>query len=284
VAVGDLGSRAVWVLWTRTGLGRHVNGLTRRFPAGLMRTIDRLKREMRYWQPALRGRLASGREPPLVRTRELEEAYRNELTFLAHLAGPDGIGDYLEFGVYVGSSLLCMHRASLAAGQASIRLFGFDSFQGLPEAAAEEEGGFRPGWYHAGYDLVRQHLSRNGIDWGRTVLVPGWFDQTLEPELAEHLGIEKASVIMIDCDLYSSTRTALTFCAPLIKDRAVIFFDDWPGDGPESKELGERRAFDEFLANHPDLSAEERGPYPWRVGPRTRRFGKTFLLTRRIAR
>jgi hypothetical protein len=166
-----------------------------------------------------------------------------------------------------------MHRASLAAGLASIRLFGFDSFQGLPESAAEE-GEFRPGWYHAGYDLVRQHLSRNGIDWGRTVLVPGWFDQTLEPELAERLGIEKASVIMIDCDLYSSTRTPLTFCAPLIRDRAVIFFDDWPGDGPGSKELGERRALGEFLTTNPDLSAEERGPYPWRVGPRIRRFGR----------
>ena len=35
---------------------------------------------------------------------------------------------------------------------------------------------------------------------------------------------------MIDCDIYSSARTALDFCGPLIRDRAVLVFDDWPGD------------------------------------------------------
>jgi hypothetical protein len=133
-----------------------------------------------------------------------------------------------------------MHRASKAVGLGSLRLFGFDSFQGLPEVAAtEDEGRFRPGWFRAEYDLVREHVTQKGIAWNRTVLGPGWFEDTLNPEQARRLGIEKAGVIMIDCDIYSSARTALDFCAPLIKDRTVVVFDDWPGDTPEAKVLGE---------------------------------------------
>jgi O-methyltransferase len=279
VALADLGSRAVWRLWTQTRLGQIVHDHAERLPPRPTRWIERLNREVRFWQPALRRRLLAGGET-LVRPRELEDAYRTELTYLAQEAGLDGVGDYLEFGVYVGTSLLCMHRASRAAGLGSIRLVGFDSFQGLPATAATEQGGFHPGWFRAGYDVVREHLTRNGIDWSRTVLVPGWFEDTLVPKLAKRLAIEKASVIMIDCDLYSSTRTALNFCDPLIKDRTIVFFDDWPGDGPESEGVGERGAFDEFLSEHPDLTVEERGPYPWRARKEAQRYGKVFLLTR----
>jgi hypothetical protein len=217
-----------------------------------------------------------GQEEPLVPVAKLEETYRNALRVLSEGADSDDVGDYLEFGVYVGTSLLCMHRASGAMGLSSLRLLGFDSFQGLPEESADErEIGFKPGWFHAGYDVVREHLSRNGIDWNRTFLVKGWYEDTLRPELARQLKIEKAGVIMIDCDIYSSTRTALAFAAPLIRDRAVLLFDDWPGDGPEQRGLGERRAFEELLETTPDLSAVELEPFH----PR----GKVFLLTRATA-
>lgn len=215
----------------------------------------------------------------MVPVPELENAYRNALRLLSDGSEDDAVGDYLEFGVYVGTSLLCMHRASRAVGLQTLRLFGFDSFQGLPEAAAEERS-FKPGWFRAGYDLVREHLTREGIDWERTVLVPGWYEETLRPDVARRLGIEKAGVIMIDCDIYSSTRTALDFCAPLIKKRAVIFFDDWPGDNPQSKGLGERRAFEEFLSGNPDVTAEELEPFHppgWKGRSSS---SKVFLVTR----
>ena len=77
---------------------------------------------------------------------------------------------------------------------------------------------------------------------------------------------------MFDCDLYSSARTTLAFCFPVIRDRTLIFFDDWPGDGAESWGLGERRALEEFLDGAPDLVAEELEPYFEK--------GKIFLVTR----
>lgn len=252
---------AIWALWTRTPLHRVGNATIERIPAGPRRWIERRKRDLRqreWWQPGLRQRLREGREIPLVSERELEDTYGDVLRLLAAAAGPGGVGDYLEFGVYVGTSLLCMHRASNTVGLGSLRLFGFDSFQGLPEAAATEDEGFwQAGWYRAELDLVRDHLTRSGIDWSRTVLVPGWFEDTLRPELAHRIGIEKAGVIFIDCDIYPSALTALRFCAPLIRDQAVVLFDNWNAGGLASKGLGERRAFEEFLAGNPELAAEK---------------------------
>ena len=212
--------------------------------------------------------------------RELEDRYRDALNRLALATGPDEVGDYLEFGVYVGTSLLCMHRASRAVGFESLRLYGFDSFQGLPDVAATEAAGvWRPGWFRAEYSVVREHLTRNGIDWDRTTLVPGWFEETLVPGLAHQLGIKKAGIIMIDCDIYSAAVTALAFCAPLIRDRAVMFFDDWNADrlaGTAQQAesfFGERQAFEEFLARNPDLRAEE-------LLPPYNEYSKIFFVTR----
>jgi hypothetical protein len=166
-----------------------------------------------------------------------------------------------------------MDRASKALGFESLRLYGFDSFQGLPEVTATEAAGvWQPGWYRAEYSLVREHLTRNGIDWDRTTLVPGWFEETLAPGLAQQLGIKKAGIIMIDCDIYSAALTALAFCAPLIRDRAVVFFDDWGPGGLAAKGLGESRAFGEFLAGNLELSAEELPPYS--------DYSKVFFVTR----
>lgn len=64
---------------------------------------------------------------------------------------------------------------------------------------------------------------------------------------------------MIDCDLYSSTLEALKFCAPLIHEHAVILFDDWFPLAEQA--MGEKKAFDEFLADHPDMSARDLGSY-----------------------
>ena len=267
--------RAMFVLWKRTPIHRVVNATIERLPAGPRGWIERRKRDLvrgQWWQPGLRQRLRAGREIPLVPERELEDTYGDVLRHLAAAAGPGGVGDYLEFGVYVGSSLLCMHRASNTVGLGSLRLFGFDSFQGLPDAAAkEDEGLWQPGSFRAELGVAREHLTRGGIDWSRTVLVPGWFEDTLRPELARRIGIEKAGVIMIDCDIYSSALTALRFCAPLIRDRAAVFFDDWDSGDLAAKGLGERRAFEEFLAGNPELAAEE-------LETRT---SKVFLVTRK---
>jgi predicted O-methyltransferase YrrM len=220
----------------------------------------------------------------LIPEEELERKYEEALRFLTDKHGAAALGDYLEFGVFHGASLTCMHRALTAGGFNHVRLFGFDSFAGLPAAAEkEDDGAFREGQFTADERLVRRLLTERGVDWKRTVLVKGWFSDTLTEELAARHHIAKASIIMIDCDIYSSTRDALRFCAPLIQDEAIIFFDDWTTNNLDAKNMGEKRAFDEFLAENPQLVAEEFGRYVHREHPAPPPEGLIFRVQRRLA-
>jgi O-methyltransferase len=198
----------------------------------------------------------------LVPENELTEVYRNAVLWLQEQEGTQPFGDYLEFGVFYGSSLMCMHRVLDEFGLTDVRLFGFDSWQGLPEHAADEDSGlWRAGDFRSDYETAQRYMTEQGVNWNRAHLIRGWYQDTLKPELRECHRIRRAGVIMIDCDLYSSAKHALEFCAPIIGDRAVILFDDWFAGDLAEKNLGEKRAFDEFLAAHPDLECEETDTY-----------------------
>lgn len=191
-------------------------------------------------------------------TRKSREAWN----WLSEQVGTESLGDYFEFGVFSGQSMAAMHRVIQELGLERPRLFGFDSFEGLPQSAKFEDNGYwQPGSFKMDLKSTRKYLTRQGIDWERVALVKGWFKDTLTPELVAKHQMVKASVIMVDCDLYSSAREALFFCAPLIKDKAVILFDDWAGGNLAAQNLGEKKAFDEFLAANPQLRAEDFGKY-----------------------
>ena len=150
-------------------------------------------------------------------------------------------------------------------------MFGFDSFEGFPEEArTDDEGFWTVGGCNADEAFARECLTRAEANLERTFLIKGWFRDTLTMELRAKQRISRASVIMIDCDLYSSAREALTFFAPLIQDEAVIFFDDMVEEVVQ-RNLGEQRAFAEFLAEHPELEVRDFGGY----GPKSRGFAVT---------
>jgi hypothetical protein len=187
--------------------------------------------------------------------------------------GADRMGDYLEFGVYNGTSLMCVFRETQTRGLTGMRLFGFDSFQGLPpDAHLEDEGRWRPGSCCSSLDFTTAVLEAEGVDFSRVTLVPGWFSETLHDETARRHGLRKASVIMIDCDVYSAAKQALTFCAPLIVDKALVLLDEYRPWRLEDKVAGERRAFEEFLEESGCFTAEPFGSYIRRA--------QAFLVTR----
>ena len=199
---------------------------------------------------------------PMVPEAALKRTYSDALRLLAHRRGREAIGDYLEFGVYVGTSLACMHDALVEQGLDDVRLFGFDSFEGLPQdAATDDTQTWQAGQFNSPLEATVANLSAKGVDSSRVRLVDGWYDETLAPESAATYDIGKAGVIMIDCDLYSSASAALRFCAPLIRDDAVILFDDWWPGTLGSRNAGEKRAFEEFLAANADLTATELTSY-----------------------
>jgi hypothetical protein len=132
----------------------------------------------------------------------------------------------LEFGVFSGRSI------NHIASQCKTQVFGFDSFEGLPERWRD---GFPRGTFRVPHPpRVRPNVT----------LVKGWFDESLPGFLANHDGM--VGLLHVDCDLYSSTNTVLTALADRIGVGCVIVFDEYfnyPG-----WENGEYRAFQEFIA------------------------------------
>jgi len=210
--------------------------------------------------------------------RELvKPQYVRALKTLSETLGPEALGDYLEFGVSHGSSLTCMHQVLKELNLEKVRIFGFDSFEGLPEnAKLEGIKQFIPGAFRSSIEKTKHFLSDNGIDWKKTFLIKGWYSDTLTEELKLEHKITKASVIMIDVDIYSSSVEALNFCKSLIKDTTIIFFDDWYSLGLAEKNAGEKKAFDEFLKENPHFEVEDFGDYSF-DGATT---GKIFKVRR----
>jgi O-methyltransferase len=246
------------------GLARLVRAIVARFPRRF-----RVRLEGRIYDLRRRGGNLTGH----VAGEQLEAQLRHALGKLQPLFGPGGAGDYLEFGVYGGGTMACFDRARRAAGLEPMRLVGFDSFQGLPPSAeAEEPDRWRTGMFRCSADEARETLRHAGVDLDQVRLVEGWFDETLTEQTRRGEGMENASVIMLDCDLYSSAKAALDFCTPLLNGAAVVVCDDWMHGGED----GERRAFQEFVADN-RLAVEPLGHY--RAGG-FEDGGRLFLVTR----
>ena len=120
---------------------------------------------------------------------------------------------YVEFGVYVGTSMrfwsgLLKHPDTTFAG--------FDSFEGLPEvwrAAADKST----------FDL-KGELPR--IDDPRVKFYKGWFTDTL-PGFFKSFSPKPSLVLHLDADLYSSTAFALEQVRPFLREGAMLIFDEF---------------------------------------------------------
>lgn len=191
----------------------------------------------------------------LVPKEALTQVYRDALSLLSSKAHGKLSGDYLEFGVCHGTSLAAMWNAARDAGASEMRFFGLDSFEGLPPEAELTEDYWRAGQFRSSMAFTRYMLTRHKVDWQRVILIKGWFRDTATNETARRLKIERASIIMVDCDIYPAAVEALTFCGPLIRDWTVIVFDDWHSQNLAARNLGEKKAFDEFLVINQSLIA-----------------------------
>lgn len=143
-------------------------------------------------------------------------------------------GHALEFGVGLGHSTRIIDKF--------MDVTGFDSFLGLPEDWRDE---FPRGSFACDppADLLLCDVA----------LVVGMFADTVPEWVACH-GNYKVTLIHIDCDLYSSTKTVLDNVRVFLQPGTCVVFDEWHGyDGAEQYE---QRAWREFVEGT-DLS--------WRV-------------------
>jgi len=159
-------------------------------------------------------------------------------------------GDYLEFGVFTGSSFChslrcCRKLARLNAKILKTRFFGFDSFAGF---GALPESDKHPFYTDENFATSMPHVDRrigrvaHGIAYR---LVPGFFSESLKAGPG-YYGIEKSRIIFIDSDTYSSASEALTFCLPTVQEGTLVVLDDFYSYRG-SEERGIARAFAEFV-------------------------------------
>lgn len=134
-------------------------------------------------------------------------------------------GMVLEFGVASGKSI-----NFIARELPQETIYGFDSFQGLPE---DWISNYRKGHFAQNVPEVADNVE----------LVIGLFDETLPGFLAKHP--EDISYLHIDCDLYSSTRSILQLLGHRIRPGTVIVFDEY-FNYPSWREH-EHKAFMEFV-------------------------------------
>ena len=134
--------------------------------------------------------------------------------------------DYLEFGVFKGSSFKWWIN-NIKNENSSF--FGFDTFTGLPE----DWGHFKKGDLSSGNELPIINDTRHKF-------FQGIFQQTLYVFLKSYVGGKK-KVIHLDADLYSSTLFVLTTISPYLKKGDIIIFDEF------NVPLHEFKAFSEWV-------------------------------------
>ena len=134
-----------------------------------------------------------------------------------------GGGVIVEAGCFKGGSTA---KFSLAAAIVDKQLVVFDSFEGIPKNTEQHDKtifgvpiSFHEGIYAGALDEVRGYVSKYGrVD--HCKFVKGWFDDTL-PNFHDPI-----SVIYLDVDLVSSTRTCLKYLYPLLEPNGVLFSQD----------------------------------------------------------
>lgn len=226
--------------------------------------IDRFTRKLASLIP---GRSAAGTVQPFLRKVNALD------TAIGFTISNNIVGDYFEFGVFRGKSFIHAYHyyhamvsryregnpafATLPFFRHRPRFFAFDSFEGLPptaDALPAHWTGERA--MSCDRTTFAHNLEQGGLPLDVVVMVEGYYDVSLTPDLATRHRMDKAAVIHIDCDLYESTVTVLDFVVPFLTDGTVFVFDDYFYYQGHPKR-GERGAFNAWLEKHPELVSSE---------------------------
>jgi hypothetical protein len=139
-------------------------------------------------------------------------------------------GDYLEFGVYTGSSFCHAIRSynkcrTYEKYISSTRFFGFDSFAGFGQLENIDKHPFYENENFAtDYDKVQKRIKKftKNLD---IQLIKGFYNESLKNG-ASSLGIEKARIIFLDCDTYTAAKDVFIFCSTILQIGTIIILDD----------------------------------------------------------
>jgi len=159
-------------------------------------------------------------------------------------------GDYLEFGVYTGSSfchsIRCAARLRLINPEiVNTKFYGFDSFEGFGELDEEDDHPFyKDSNFETNYEVVNNRVLKvaKGFEYK---LVKGLFNETLKVAISSY-GIKTSRIVFIDSDTYSSSIEALRFVSSTLTEGSYIVLDDY-FSYRGSYEKGVAKAFKEII-------------------------------------
>lgn len=163
-------------------------------------------------------------------------------------------GDLIEAGIWKGGVIIYM-RACLLSLNMNNKVFGADSFAGLPEIDDQtypEDKIYRQILKNGNdkgliisQDEVIENLNKFGFHDDNTILLKGWFNETLTDGR-----INKISLLRIDGDMYKSTYEALNLLYDKVSKGGYVIIDDY---GLQSQAC--KKAVDDFRKKN-DISSE----------------------------
>ena len=176
------------------------------------------------------------------------------LRVVRHLAEQRIPGSLVECGVWRGGSMMAAARVLQAVGDTTRDLYLFDTFAGLPPAAAQDVSFygmpgadvFRPeniargDHCYAGLAEVQANLAETGYAKERLHFIQGKVEDTIPATLPEQIAL-----LRLDTDWYESTRHELAHLYPQVVSHGITLIDDY------GHWQGARQATDEFIARLP---------------------------------
>ncbi|MES2776899.1 MAG: TylF/MycF/NovP-related O-methyltransferase [Bacteroidota bacterium] len=126
----------------------------------------------------------------------------------------EGVINYFEFGVAHGKSFQWWIKQNMHPDS---RFYGFDTFEGLPEAFGKWKiGEMNP---EGNFPVIENDT--------RFKFYKGLFQDTLLPSLVDYKASTKRKVILLDADLFTATLFVLTQLYPYLQVGDIIIFDEF---------------------------------------------------------
>jgi len=154
-------------------------------------------------------------------------------------------GSIVECGVFRGFGVMAWAKLStmLEPENLTRRVYGFDTFEGFPSVAGQDESSFtdaKPGDLRAdSYEeliaLIREYDRDRFLGHiPKVELIRGDMVETIPAFVASHPHL-MVSLLFLDADMYEPTKAALEHFLPRMPKGAILAFDQldnpiWPGE------------------------------------------------------
>lgn len=141
--------------------------------------------------------------------------------------------NYYEFGVAGGGSMkiyaLALKKfcSDFDMDINDFHIYGFDSFQGLPNAEeADKKEGWSKGEMSHEKTEVLEKLRDINFPMNNVKFIEGFYDASLTPALREEMKKNPPAIVNMDADYYSSTKTVFDWLLPFAPTGTMFRFDD----------------------------------------------------------